>query len=99
MGTRTTWRTCCPARLAPSLTVRVCGSPGNSCAARMGNEWVRSRPSSALTRNPGLFLVKGLAGTRCRVACSSSPTELARRFMGEKRSPRGRLWLTVTLGG
>ena len=65
----------------------------------MGDERVRSRPSSASTRNPGLFVVKGLAGTRCRMAHSSSPTEFARRFMGEKRFPRGRLWLTVALGG
>ena len=73
MGEHATWRTCCPARLAPSLTVRVCGPPGSTRAARMGDEWVRSRPSSAATRNPDVLLVYGLAGTRCRMACSSSP--------------------------
>ena len=87
MGEHATWRHVSPACPAPSLPVRICGSPGNSCAARMGDEWIRSRPSSATTRNPDVLLVYGLAGTRCRVACSSSPHRVCPPLHGREAAP------------
>ena len=100
MGTRATWRHVLPGT-AWSLHCPCVSADHRATGAPRG--WAMSE--FAVGRRvrqpaiPGYFSSRGVRARAAAWLARRAPIEFARRFMGEKRSPRGRLWLTATLSG
>ena len=100
MGEHATWRHVSPGM--PGPVTAPYASAGRR-AARAPRGWATS--GFAVGRRvrqsaiPTCFSSTGLRARAAAWLARRVPTESARRFMNGRRSPRGRLCLTVALGG